>query len=92
MRLVTVAVATGVAFAALVISAPAFSSTRQLNSIVEAKIDAAATQDVDSGRVAGATVAVLRDGKLVFAKGYGRANLFGVVVFVRDLATPFANH
>jgi len=75
MRLVTVAVATGVAFAALVISAPAFSSTRQLNSIVEAKIDAAATQDVDSGRVAGATVAVLRDGKLVFAKGYGRANL-----------------
>ena len=75
MRLVTVAVATGVAFAALGNSAPAFSSTRHLTPIVEAKIDAAAKQDVDSGRVAGAAVAVLRNGKLVFAKGYGRANL-----------------
>ena len=75
MRLVTVAVATGVAFAALGNSAPAFSSTRHLTPIVEAKIDAVAKQDVDSGRVAGAAVAVLRNGKLVFAKGYGRANL-----------------
>ena len=75
MRLVAVAVATGVAFAALGISAPAFSSTRHLTPIVEAKIDAVAKQDVDSGRVAGAAVAVLRNGKLVFAKGYGRANL-----------------
>ena len=33
-----------------------------------------------SGRVAGAAVAVLRDGELVFVNGYGRANL--------ELATP----
>ena len=30
---------------------------------------------LNSGHVAGVAVAVLRDGKLVFAKGYGRANL-----------------
>jgi CubicO group peptidase (beta-lactamase class C family) len=39
------------------------------------KIDAAVRGDVASGRVAGAAVAVLRNGHLVFAKGYGRANL-----------------
>ena len=32
-------------------------------------------KDVATGRVAGAALAVLRGGKLVFAKGYGRANL-----------------
>jgi CubicO group peptidase (beta-lactamase class C family) len=32
-------------------------------------------QDVASGHVAGAAVAVLRNNKLVFVKGYGRANL-----------------
>lgn len=47
---------------------------------VEAKIDAAVQQDVASGRVAGVAVAVLRDHKLLFVKGYGRANL--------ELATP----
>lgn len=75
MRLVTVAVATGVAFAALAFSAPAFSTARHLTPAVEAKIDAMAKKDVDSGRVAGAAVAVLRNGELVFVKGYGRANL-----------------
>jgi CubicO group peptidase (beta-lactamase class C family) len=35
----------------------------------------AAKQDVDSGHVAGAAVAVLRDGQLVFSRGYGRSNL-----------------
>ena len=75
MRLVTVAVAIGVAFATLAISGPAFSTARRLTPTVEAKIDAAARQDVRSGRVAGAAVAILRDGKLVFAKGYGRSNL-----------------
>lgn len=63
MSSVRVAVAIGVALA------------RQVAPGVEAKIDAAANQDVDSGRVAGAAVTVLRDGALVFAKGYGRANL-----------------
>jgi CubicO group peptidase (beta-lactamase class C family) len=80
MRLVTVAVATGVAVAALGVSAPAFSSAPRLTPAVEARIDAAAKQDVDSGHVAGVAVAVLRDGKLVFAKGYGHANL--------ELASP----
>ena len=63
MSSVRVAVAIGVALA------------RQVAPGVEAKIDAAANQAVDSGRVAGAAVAVTRDGALVFAKGYGRANL-----------------
>jgi D-alanyl-D-alanine carboxypeptidase len=75
MRLVKVAVATGVAFAALAFSAPASSIARGITPAAEAKIDAGANQDVDSGRVAGVAVAVLRGGKLVFAKGYGRANL-----------------
>ena len=48
---------------------------RRLSPQTEAKIDAAASQDVASGRVAGAAVAVLRDGQPVFEKGYGRANL-----------------
>lgn len=42
---------------------------------ISAPIDAAAKQEIDSGRVAGAAIAVLRHGELVFAKGYGRANL-----------------
>ena len=46
-----------------------------LNPAIKAKIDAAAQQDVSSGRVAGAAVAVLHNRQLVFAKGYGRANL-----------------
>ena len=81
MRLVKVAVAIGVAFVTLAVSSPASSSALGITPAVEAKIDAAAEQDVDSGRVAGAAVAVLRNGKLVFVKGYGRANLeFGAPV------------
>jgi len=80
MRLVKVAVATGVAFTALAIAAPASSTAWRLTPAVKAEIAAAAKQDVDSGRVAGAAVAVLHNGQLVFAKGYGRANL--------ELGTP----
>ena len=32
-------------------------------------------QEVDSGRAAGASVAVLKNGNMVFARGYGRANI-----------------
>lgn len=48
---------------------------RRLTPQAEAKIDAAVRHDVASGRVAGAAVVVLRDGRPVFAKSYGRANL-----------------
>lgn len=48
---------------------------RRLTPQTEAQIDAAARQDVTSGRLAGAAVAIMRDGRLVFEKGYGRANL-----------------
>jgi CubicO group peptidase (beta-lactamase class C family) len=80
MSLVKVAIAIGVTFLALPVSAPAWSSPRHLTPVIEAKIDAAAKQEVDSGKVAGAAVAVMRDGRLVFARGYGHANL--------ELATP----
>lgn len=62
-------------FAALAFAGTAHASPIALTGKVQAKIDAAAKQDVASGAVAGAAVAVLRNGKLVFAKGYGRANL-----------------
>jgi len=75
MRLVRVANAIGVASAGLTASAPVSATARGLAPGIETKIDAAATQDVASGRVAGAAVVVLRGGAVVFAKGYGRANL-----------------
>ena len=75
MRLVKVAAATGVALVTLAISAPASSAARAITRSVETRIDSAAKQDVASGRVAGAAVAVLRDGQLVFSRGYGRSNL-----------------
>lgn len=75
MRLVKVAVAIGFAFAALAASARASSAVRPLTPRLEAKIDAAAKQDVRSGHVAGAAVAVLRHGQMVFARGYGLANV-----------------
>ena len=62
-------------FAALASAGIAHAGPARLNPEVEAKIDAAAQEDVDSGRVAGAAVAVLRDSQVVFTKGYGRANL-----------------
>ena len=73
MNLVKFALVTGVAFSVFMIAAPAFSAKPTL--IPGTKIDLAAKQYVASGRTAGAAVAVLRDGKLVFARGYGRANL-----------------
>ncbi len=75
MRSVGVAVAIGVAIAASVVAVPASSSPRLLAAGFKTKIDAAARQEVASGRAAGAAVAILHDGDLVFARGYGRANL-----------------
>lgn len=62
-------------FAALAFVEVAHAEPKRLSPAVEAKIDAAAQEEVSSRRVAGAAVAVLRDRKLVFAKGYGRSNL-----------------
>ena len=64
-----------VGFAVLAFAGTAQAQRPGLTPAIEAKIDSAAKQDVDSGRVAGAAIAVLRHGKLVFAKDYGRANL-----------------
>ena len=61
--------------AALAFVGVAHAEPMRLSPAVKAKIDAAAQEELASGRVAGAAVAVLRDGKLVFAKGYGHANL-----------------
>jgi CubicO group peptidase (beta-lactamase class C family) len=72
MRLVRIGVAISVAFA---VAVPASSAPRRITPTIEEQIDAAAKQEVNSGRVAGAAVAVLRNGKLVFTRGYGRANL-----------------
>lgn len=62
-------------FAALWLVAAAHAAAAQLAPGAEAKIDAAVQTDVATGRAAGAAVAVLRGGNLVFIKGYGRANL-----------------
>lgn len=61
--------------AALAFASPAYAAHPRLTPGLKSKIDNAAEQYVASGHAAGASVAVLRDGKLVFAKGYGRANL-----------------
>jgi CubicO group peptidase (beta-lactamase class C family) len=66
---------TAACFAALSLTGVAHAEPAQLAPGAEAKIDAAVRQDVASGRVAGVAVAVVRDHKLVFVKGYGRANL-----------------
>ena len=75
MRLVKVAVAIAVGCTVLAVSLPASAAPRRITRVAEAKIDAAAKEEVRLGRVAGAAVAVMRDGELVFANGYGRANL-----------------
>ena len=62
-------------FAAIALTGIAHAGRPLLSPAVEKKIGAAAQEDVASGRVAGVAVAVLRNGKLVFAKGYGHANL-----------------
>jgi CubicO group peptidase (beta-lactamase class C family) len=80
MRLVKVAVATAVVVAALAVPGPVLSATLPISRSVEARIDAAAKEDVDSGRVTGAAVAVLRNGHVAFSRGYGRSNL--------ELSTP----
>jgi D-alanyl-D-alanine carboxypeptidase len=61
--------------AALALAGIAHAGPPRLDPAIKAKIDTAAEEDVSSGRVAGAAVAVLRNRELVFAKGYGRANL-----------------
>lgn len=67
-------------FAAFALVGVAHAGGPRLTPQTEAKIDASARQQVASGRVAGVAVAVMRHGKLVFANGYGRANL--------ELGTP----
>ena len=62
-------------FAALSLTGVPHAGPARLAPGVEAKIDATVQQDVAAGRVAGVAVAVLRDRKLLFVKGYGRANL-----------------
>lgn len=64
-----------VACAALSLAAAAQAAPARLSPEIESRIDFAIREDVASGRVAGAEVAILRGGKLVFARGYGRANL-----------------
>lgn len=61
--------------AALAFASPASAARPRLTPGLESKIDEAAKEYVTSGRAAGASVAILRDGKLVFARGYGLANL-----------------
>lgn len=61
MRLVKVVIATAVALAFVASAAPASSALLQIAPQVGAKIDAAAREDVASGRVAG--VAVLSRGR-----------------------------
>lgn len=62
-------------FAVLLLSGFGRAECAPLPAGVQAKIKAAVQDEVRSGRVAGVSVAVLRDGHCVFAEGYGRANL-----------------
>jgi D-alanyl-D-alanine carboxypeptidase len=80
MSFMKFAVGTGVALATLAVSVPASSATVAVTPSLGAQIDAATNGEVNSGRVAGAAVAVLRGQQVIFAKGYGRSNL--------ELATP----
>lgn len=82
MRLFGRSLAAGIA--ALAFAGVVHAGPTRLNATIKAKIDTTAKEDVSSGRVAGAVVAVLRDGHLVFAKGYGRANL--------ELAAPVSTN
>jgi D-alanyl-D-alanine carboxypeptidase len=75
MRLVNVAVTTSLVLTAFTVTVPASAAPRHFTRSFATRIDAAAKQEVGSGHVAGAAVAVLRDGQLVFSRGYGRANL-----------------
>lgn len=64
-----------VAFAACLMPIAAFSKAPVLARSEEAAIEAAARQEVSSGAAAGIAVAILRNEKLVFAKGFGRSNI-----------------
>lgn len=75
MRLNKVVIATGIAFASLAISGPVWAAPMSVTRPVQARIDAVTKQEIESGQVAGAAIAVLKDGRLIFAKGYGRSNL-----------------
>jgi CubicO group peptidase (beta-lactamase class C family) len=68
----------GVALAAgLVLAAPAFGAERAPRFSVRtaAAIDKAVTAHVAAGKATGLAVAVMQDGKLVFSRGWGKANL-----------------
>lgn len=61
------------AFAAVAV--PITATSQQLSPGAEQAIDAAMREPVRTGWTAGGAVAVMRKGKLVFARGYGMANL-----------------
>lgn len=63
----------GMGVAALMMFGPATAQT--LSPATEKAIDAAMQASVDSGWTAGGAVAVMHGGKVVFARGYGLANL-----------------
>ena len=64
-------------FAALTLARVANASPpgRQLPPDDVAKIDAVVNEDVNSGRLAGAALVVIRDGEVVLSKAFGRSNL-----------------
>ena len=54
------------------LTAPAFA---QADKALEARVDAAVMKLMDEKKTAGAEVGVMRDGKMILAKGYGMANI-----------------
>lgn len=61
-----------------VVGLAAFASpalAQSLSAQAEWAIDAAMTESIDSGWVAGGAVTVMRGGEVVFSRGYGMANL-----------------
>lgn len=70
MKNLLLAVFATVVAAPLTAAAPVFEPT-----IVEAYVDGAMRQAMDSNQVAAATIAIVRDGRVLLAKGYGLARI-----------------
>ncbi len=70
MNRLLIALAAAFATTPLTAAAPGFEPT-----IVEAYVDGAMRQAMDSNEVAAATVAVVKDGRVLLAKGYGLARI-----------------
>jgi D-alanyl-D-alanine carboxypeptidase len=64
--------AVGIALLSL-LAAPAWAQVA--DKALEARVDAAVSKLMDEKRVAGAEVGIMRDGQMIFAKGYGLANI-----------------